>query len=108
MAKYYVQSGTLRSIVEAESGRRAAIWAVHQAMQQVLPIDQQDECNANRSNGDPMREKPLAVLSGKLRVSACGFDRGDAAEMATLELVGEWNQMVTTLNRLEQMLYRAA
>ena len=39
MAKYYVQSGTMRSVVEAESSRKAALWAVHQAMRQVLPIE---------------------------------------------------------------------
>lgn len=108
MAKYYVQSGTMRSIVEAETSRKAALWAVHQAMQQVLPMDEQEQGGPHVRDSDPLRERPLAVLSGKLRVSSCGFDRGDAMEMVTLEVVGEWNQMVTTLNRLERMLYRAA
>ena len=46
MSKYYVQSGTMRTVVQAETTRKAALWAVHQAMQQVLPM----EGNATNSN----------------------------------------------------------
>jgi hypothetical protein len=107
MAKYYVQSGTLRTIVQAESSRKAALWAVHQAMQQVLPIeDQSDETPETKSL--KVAEGGVAVLSAKMAVSEQGFDRADAKSMSTIEVVSEWNQMVTTLDRLEQMLYRAA
>ena len=107
MAKYFVQSGTLRSVVEAESSRRAALWAVHQAMQQVLPLE--DQPSTATTNETPSHPEPVrAVLSGRLRVSSSGFDRVDATQMETLEVVNEWNQMILTLDRLEKMLYRAA
>ena len=107
MAKFYVQSGNMRSVVEAESSRKAALWAVHQAMQQVLPME--DELPlASSSQTETQPEKKLSVLAGKVRVSGTGFDRSDAAQMPTLEVVGEWNQLVSTLDRLEKMLYRAA
>ena len=105
MSKYYVQSGTMRSVVEAESSRRAALWAVHQAMQQVLPIEDEQLTTTEREHSG---EKTLAVLSGRLRVSQSGFDRPDATQMLTMEVVNEWNQLITTLDRLEKMLYRAA
>lgn len=137
MSKYYVQSGTVKSIVEAESSRRAALWAVHQAMQQILPLehegfehggaDHHDSDHQHSGHGgaghggagreatevvlpdrEHLREKKTVVLSEKLRVSRCGFDQGDATQMATMEVVSEWNQLVTTLDRLEKMLYRAA
>lgn len=107
MAKFFVQSGSFRSVVEAESSRNAAIWAVHQAMQQVLPMEQEHGEWVD-GEGPAFPEKPLAVLSGKLRVSQRGFDRSDATQMATMEVVGEWNRLVITLDRLEKMLYRAA
>lgn len=107
MAKFFVQSGTFRSVVEAESSRNAAIWAVHQAMQQVLPMEQEHADWAG-DESPSLPEKPLAVLSGRLRVSQRGFDQADATQMPTLDVVGEWNQLVTTLDRLEKMLYRAA
>lgn len=108
MAKFYVQSGTMRSVVEAESSRKAALWAVHQAMQQVLPLDHVGETDSVSGEGEPRQERPVAVLSGKLRVSPRGFDCHDATQLTTMEVVSEWNQLVTTLDRLEKMLYRAA
>ena len=107
MAKYYVQSGSMRSIVQAESTQKAALWAVHQAMKQVLPLD-----DANGSSGlnCDQSEAPqeVAVLSGKVTVSEQGFDGVRSTTMRTMEVVAQWNQMVATLDRLEQMLYRAA
>ena len=107
MAKYYVQSGTMRSVVEAESSRKAALWAVHQAMLQVLPIEDEGECTPEMKS-ERASQTGVAVLSGKVIVSERGFDRGDSTSMTTLEVVTEWNQMVTTLDRLERMLHRAA
>jgi hypothetical protein len=107
MAKYYVQSGTMRTVVQAESSRKAAIWAVHEAMQQVLPMgDDSPESPAAKS--ERIRSDRVAVLSGKVTISQRGFSSEAATTIPTLEVVSEWNQMVTTLDRLERMLYRAA
>lgn len=107
MAKFYVQSGTLRSVVQAESSRKAALWAVHQAMQQVLPME--DQVNESpEAKSQHVSRRGVKVLSAKLTVSERGFDREEAISMPTLEVVTEWNQLVMTLDRLERMLYRAA
>ncbi|MDE0865436.1 MAG: hypothetical protein OSA98_16745 [Rubripirellula sp.] len=105
MAKYYVQSGTMRTVVQAESSRKAALWAVHQAMQQVLPMDDDPPVSVelkteNVSDG-------VAVLSQRLRISERGFDREDSTSMPTMGVVTEWNELVVTLDRLEKMLYHA-
>ncbi len=107
MAKYYVQSGTMRTVVQAQSGNNAALWAVHQAMQQVLPIE---NCNTEspRSTGKTSVGDGLAVLSSAIRVSEQGFDRSDAKSLVTIDVVTEWTQLIMTLDRLEQMLYRGA
>lgn len=102
MAKYYVQSGTLRTVVQAESSRKAAIWAVHQAMQQVLPIEGQPERPASSDDGE------VAVLSGRVTVCESGFEGEQVTTLPTLDVVNEWNELVSTLDRLERMLYRAA
>lgn len=107
MAKFYVQSGTMRNIVQAESSRKAALWAVHQAMQQVLPIEHPED-QSPAVKGQQMAQRGVTVLSGTVKVSELGFDQIDAAILPTMEVVAEWNQMVTTLNRLERLLYRAA
>ncbi len=107
MAKYYVQSGTMRTIVQAPSGRKAALWAVHQAMQQVLPIDDQASPSPKWTS-ETAGDRGVAVLSAKVSASELGFDRPDAVTHETMEVVAEWNQMVTTLDRLQRMLGRAA
>ena len=107
MAKFYVQSGTMRSVVQAESTRKAALWAVHQAMQQVLPIEDHSE-DSPKVKSEKMASGDVAVLSGRVTVSEQGFDRDDANSLPTLEVVTEWNQMVSALDRLDQMLHRAA
>ncbi|MGI9472951.1 MAG: hypothetical protein ACR2NZ_15530 [Rubripirellula sp.] len=107
MAKYYVQSGTMRTVVQAESSRKAALWAVHQAMQQVLPMEDDPETSLVTKSETVSRDG-VAVLSQRVSVSQRGFDSADSASLPTMEVVTEWNDLVATLNRLEQMLYRAA
>ena len=106
MAKYYVQSGTLRTVVEARSSRKAALWAVHQAMQQLLPIEDRPGETAE-SKSRQVASNGVAVLAAEVTVSERGFDRPDGTSLQTLEVVSQWNQMMTTLDRLERML-RAA
>lgn len=107
MANYYVQSGTTRSMVQAESSRKAALWLVHQAMQQVLPMDD-DLSESPEAKSEKISRRGVAVLTATVTVSQRGFDRDDATTLPTLEVVSEWNQLVTTLDRLERMLYRTA
>jgi hypothetical protein len=107
MPKYYVQSGTMRTVVQAESSRKAAIWAVHEAMQQVLPMDD-EPAESPAAKCERIRSGRVAVLSGKVTISQRGFSSKPATTIPTLEVVTEWNQMVTTLDRLERLLYRIA
>jgi len=109
MAKFYVQSGNFRRVVAADSCRKAALWAVHEVMQQIMPTDQDSDTGmadraASRHYGDEGAATSVTVLSGKVRVDERGFDRHDASELSTMEVIGEWNQMVMTLDRLQQML----
>lgn len=100
MGKYYVQSGTVRSIVQAKSNRCAAMWAVHQVMQQVLP----SEAHTPDIESDAGESREVSVLSARISVNERGFDRRDSTEMQTLDVVTEWNQMVTALDRLDSLL----
>jgi hypothetical protein len=104
MAKFYVQSGTFRRVVAADSCRKAALWAVHEVMQQVLPIEDSNVSRLGNTSNDAESVQKITVLSGKVRVDERGFDRIDAKELPTIEVVAEWNQMVMTLDRLQQML----
>lgn len=95
MAKFYVQSGNFRRVVAAESCQKAALWAVHEVMQQILP---------STGEGTSQQTETMTVLSARVRVDERGFDRHDARELPTMEVMGQWTEMVMTLDRLQQML----
>lgn len=103
MAKYYIQSGTLKAVVSAEDSRKAALWAVHRAMQQVVPMyddgsdSVDDKCELALSEG-------MMVLDARISLSEAGFDREDAQVMSTFDVVSEWNQLMVALSRLENLL----
>ncbi len=111
MAKYYVQSGTLRTIVQAESTQKAAVWAVHQVLGQVMQLESAPTAaiDAESQSAEFMdRSNRVAVLGSTVCVSEQGFDRRDAKSLETLTVVSQWNDLVSTLDRLEKMLYRVA
>lgn len=103
MAKYYIQSGTLRATLAADDARRAALWAVHQVMQQVLPVEEDADLTPEQRQDNKIVEGIL-VLDGTIRLSEQGYDREDAEEIATIDVVSEWNQLMVALDRLERLL----
>jgi hypothetical protein len=104
--QYYVQSGTLRVVVAAENRRKAALWAVHQAMNQILPVE--DNQTEPQEKSEACATAGVQVLGREILVSDRGFDRPDARSLATIEIVSDWNQMISTLDRLERLLHQAA
>ena len=80
MQKYIVQSGTVRTTVQAESSHKAALWAIHQAMRQVLPIDQPGPRETQHGSDHP-HSGTLKVLGSEIRVfPAAGTPRGKSCE----------------------------
>lgn len=105
MAKYYVESGTLRCIVAAENSRAAALWAVHRAMQQIMPLDESVDTTPELKQ-ERARDCGVMVLGGTIRTSERGYGSSDSQQIPTFEVVTEWNQLVNTLDRLEGLLGR--
>ncbi len=102
MAKFYIQSGTMRATLAADDSRRAALWAVHQAMQQIVPV--YEDCDLTpEQKSDAVLVEGMLVLDGKIRLSEQGFDRDDAEVLNTFEVVTEWNQLMVALERLERL-----
>jgi hypothetical protein len=100
MAKYYVQSGTLRAIIDSADADRAALWAIHTAMQQVMPIDSGDELD---SPSDPVLAKRI-MLGETIHLSEIGFDRLDGLQIDTFEAFCHWNQLIQAVEKLEKIL----
>ena len=90
MAKYYVQSGNLRRVVTSGSAERAALWVVHQAMQQIAP--------QFREEGQAALAADTVVLDDMIAVSEVGFDRSDAFEVETFEAFRKWYSLCESLD----------
>jgi len=48
----------------------------------------------------------VMVLGSTVRTSERGYGSSDSTQMPTFEVVTEWNQLVNTLDRLENILGR--
>jgi hypothetical protein len=98
MAKFYVESGNVRLVVHADDAQKAAIWAVHRTMQQVLPPMEEGLMTQEVDVLEPPR-----VLGDNIFVSERGFGRRDAQTLETFEVVRRWNQLMAALAELEAM-----
>lgn len=103
MAKFYVESGTLQMVSEAEDARGAALWAVHHSLEQVLPVCPDDPLTPEQKH-ERIRQRGCDVLGTKVAVSERGFGRSDAQSFDTAELFVEWNQLLLAMARLERQL----
>jgi len=93
MAKFYVQSGKVKMVLQARDSRCAAIWAAHRKLNDTLPFLGGDEqTNATNTNASGLAET--------IRVSQLGFDRKDAMVFQTLDIVSEWSRLLVALDRL--------
>ena len=103
MAKYYVQSGTVRTVISADDCEKAALWIVHRAMQQVMPV--YEECELSpQEKGDIAIVQGVMVLGNTIQLSEVGFDNEGAVELDTFELVVQWHQLMVALTRLQEMM----
>lgn len=106
MAKFYVQSGSVRSIVDSVDLDRVALWAVNEVMDHALSLDGEslDGDLYHESDCDPEdfgaakldAKKPVAesrYLGATVRISEIGFDRDDAMVVDTLEVFRHWYEL---------------
>lgn len=103
MAKYYVQSGNVRTVISAEDSEKAALWVVHKAMQQVVPVYEDRELTPDQKSEVAIMQG-IMVLGNTVRASELGFDRSDSEELDTFNLVVQWHQLMIALERLESLL----
>lgn len=104
MAKFYVESGTVQLVTDADDDRGAALWAMHLCIEQVLPICPSDPLSASEK-GERIHQRGCYVLDRTIRTSEKGFGREDAEVHDTGELFAEWNQLLTAMTRLERQLH---
>ena len=100
MAKFYVQSGTLRAIIDSEDAERAALWAIHTAMEQVMPLESEQESTEMIASGPTN----MIALAETIELSEIGFDRDDCLRIDTFEAFQHWNMLLKAVEKLNTLL----
>ena len=113
MAKFYVQSGSVRSVVDSVDLDRAALWAVNDVMDHALSLDgesleedlyKESHCGTEDFGATKMNATKPSVgsryLGATVRISEIGFDRDDAMVVDTLEVFRDWYELFQAVSVL--------
>ena len=97
--KFYVQCGPVQMILTAESARCAALSALGRSLNQHLWI-YDDTGLTDQNRRDHLMLEALLHLDPSVKISEQGFDRDDALHLGTPEIVAQWHELMTGMNRL--------
>lgn len=84
MAKYYVESGSFRGIVDAVDSEMASVWAIDRVM-------------GDRTSRD---EPGLFRMGDDIRASERGFGRRDVVEIPTRHAFLRWVQWMSAAEKM--------
>ena len=105
MAKFYVESGSVRAVVDSVDLDRAALWVVNLVMGDVLPLDVVDEeGTTGEGNSDELKEMNSHHLGETIRISERGFGREDAWIVDTLESFRHWYDLFHAVSSMTRDL----
>lgn len=101
MSKFYVYSGSMARLVQADDARSAALWALHCHIERTVPVEDLDWTAAAACEHEGL-DRALESLETEIQVSQRGFTADDAHCYCTADLLIEWHQLMTALARLQQ------
>ena len=123
MAKFYVQSGSFRGIVDSYDEESAAVWAIHRVMDHssTKPLSSKDTTTSFDPLIDPvfdgtsdveneLREQAdvgLFRLGDSIGISERGFNRKDRTKIPTKEAFLKWIQLMHAINSLQDQMDQA-
>ncbi|MEC8473146.1 MAG: hypothetical protein VXZ38_00725 [Planctomycetota bacterium] len=99
MSKFYVESGSVRQVLDAESIEMAALSLIDLVMKAHVWI-YDDSSLSDDVRRDHLMVEALCCLDATITISEIGFERGDAAVRGTPEMVDEWHLLMTRLSDL--------
>ena len=97
MAKYYVQSGSMRGIVDCYDSECAAVWVVNRVMHQIALIS--DEALYDIEENEDVG---MFALDDTIRLSEQGFDRDDCEVIDTHMAFVQWHQLKRAIEAIHQ------
>ncbi len=99
MAKCYVQSGTIRGIVDCYDSECAAVWIVNRVMEQVAPASDEALYDGNEN-----ADVGMFALDDCIQISEQGFDRDDCEIIDTHMAFVHWHQLKRAIEAIHQQL----
>jgi hypothetical protein len=97
MAKFYVQSGSVRAIVDCYDSECAAVWAVNLVMER--PEPKRDE---SKNELDESADVGMFALDDHIQISEQGFDRHDSEQIDTHFAFLHWHQLKKAIAAIHQ------
>jgi hypothetical protein len=101
MAKYYVESGSFRGIVDVADAEMAAVWAIHRVM--IAPTPSNDRDHSASCEDDPSQadsDLGLFRLADEIATSERGFGSSDSELIATSHAFIRWAQLVYAMEKI--------
>ena len=102
MAKFYVTSGEVRVVVDAQDAHAAALWSLHLSLSKVTDLEDLDLSPEQRD--DLAQFDAISRFDRWTKVSEIGFGREEGGRFDSLSLMIEWNQLATAVVRLERLI----
>ncbi len=99
MAKFYIQSGEIRFVVNAADAEGAAMWALNQSIERCLPVEMKG-CRKLESNVIEWLIQGADLLDAEIAVSEIGLGRDDAGVFDTEILFYQWYQLMCAMDHL--------
>lgn len=102
MAKFYVQSGNFQTTISAGDAEKAALWALHRVITQVMPFHGGEPIEGQQRKSKTHAE--IMVLGETVLISEEGFESPNQIALDTFELQVHWHQLTIALARLESLM----
>lgn len=102
MAKFYVQSGSLRGIVDCYDSECASVWAVNRIMERIVPLAAAELTDQDAEQADAEEDLGMFALDDSIRISERGFDRNDSEVIDTHLAFVLWHQLKKAIDAMHQ------
>lgn len=100
MAKYYVQSGDQKMVMNATDPQGAALWMVHRTLEKDLAA-YEDPSLTEEERYEIALNHGLRKFDSDLAVNERGFDRKDSLTFSVIEIITVWHQLINALLKFE-------
>ena len=100
MAKYFVQSGSVRGVVDCYDSECAAVWIINRVMTRIAPINDEAMYDGDDENVDI----GMFALDDTIQISEQGFDRDDCETIDTHMGFVQWHQLKRAIEAIHKQL----